>query len=189
MKIAPENIFPGARIRLGEQFFYVIKVNAKSFYASTETYQNFIEGFNKKPKGMTFTAYCKLNDIKSYKYTENFEIEENEFSRKAITVENSKNIYKLEKIEKSLIIERINFLKKKKRKIRLSPIFEAGKKRVFILEEKENSFLANIDDDYVLFSLDTDEWIKISTVYDFKEKFKTVPWEKLSTFANAEMIA
>ena len=67
MKIAPENIFPGARIRLGEQYFFVIKVNAKSFYASTESYQKFVEGFYKKPKGMTFTAYCKQNDIKSYK--------------------------------------------------------------------------------------------------------------------------
>ena len=29
MKIAPENIFPGARIKLGEEVYYVIKVNAK----------------------------------------------------------------------------------------------------------------------------------------------------------------
>jgi hypothetical protein len=47
----------------------------------------------------------------------------------------------------------------------------------------------NINGEYVLFSLETDEWIKISTVYDFSDKFDHVPWEKLSEFANAEMIA
>ena len=189
MKVAPENIFPGARIRLGEQTFYVIKVNAKSFYASTITYQEFLESYNKRLKGTTFTAYCKQNDIKSYSYSENFEIEENEFSRKMLAVENTKNTYELERYEKAAIIEHISYLRKKKIKVSLSPIFDLDKKCVFFLEEKENSFLANIEGDYVLFSLDTDEWIKISTVFDFKEKFDHVPWEKLSVFASTEMIA
>jgi len=189
MKIAPENIFPGARIKLGEEVYYVIKVNAKSFYASKMTYQEFLDGYNKKLKGVTFTAYCKQNNVKSYKYTEPFEIEENEFSRKMVAVENSKNVYALQNFEKTAITEHIKFLRKKKKNVRLSPIFLIGNKKVFFLEEREDNFLVNMDGDYVMFSLETDEWIKISTVYDFKEKYDHVPWEKLSVFANAEMIA
>ena len=63
------------------------------------------------------------------------------------------------------------------------PVFQAGNKRVFILEEKENSYLANIDNDYILFCLDTDEWIKIATVYDYNSDH--IPWERLSCFTNA----
>ena len=99
MRVAPENIFPGARIRLGEKIFYVIKVNSKSFYASKLTYLNYIEKYNSRAKGVTFTAFCKANDIKSYKYTESFEIEENEFSRKLIAEQNTNSSYKLEKFE------------------------------------------------------------------------------------------
>lgn len=191
MKIAPENIFPGARIKLGDTYFYVIKVNAKSFYASTKTYQEFIEGYNTRLKGVTFTAYCKQNDIKSYKYSEPFEIEESEFSRKRLAIENSKKTYEIDKHEKTVIMDHISYLKKKKKQVKLSPIFSYGKKKIFFLEENGNNYLANIEGDYVLFSLDTDEWIKISTVYDFKEKFDHIPWEKLSTFAftNVEMTA
>ena len=189
MKIAPENIFPGARIKLGEEVYYVIKVNAKSFYASKMTYQEFLDCYNKKLKGVTFTTFCKQNDIKSYKYTEPFEIEETEFNRKVVAVENSKNVYALQNFEKLAIVEYIQFLRKKGKKVRLSPIFTVGNKRVFFLEERGNSFLTDIDGDYVMFSLETDEWIKISTVYDFKEKFDHIPWEKLSVFASARMIA
>lgn len=183
MRVAPENIFPGARIRLGEKIFYVIKVNSKSFYASKLTYLNYIEKYNSRAKGVTFTAFCKVNDIKSYKYTESFEIEENEFSRKLIAEQNTNSSYKLEKFEKNFIIEAINYRKKKKKPIRLMPVFQAGNKRVFILEEKENSYLANIDNDYILFCLDTDEWIKIATVYDYNSDH--IPWERLSCFTNA----
>ena len=63
MRVAPENIFPGARIRLGEKIFYVIKVNSKSFYASKLTYLNYIEKYNSRAKGVTFSAFCKANDI------------------------------------------------------------------------------------------------------------------------------
>lgn len=189
MKVAPENIFPGARIKLGEEILYVIKVNSKSFYASKETYQEFTEGFNRKPKGVTFVAYCKQNNVKSYSYSEGFEIDEGEVGRKIVAVENSKNSYEIEKFEKGFIIERISSLRKKKQSVRLSPMFNIGSKRVFFLEENGNNFLANIDDNYILFSLETDEWIKISTVHDFKEKFDHIPWEKLSTFASARMTA
>ena len=189
MKVAPENIFPGARIKLGEEIYYVIKVNAKSFYASKMTYQEFLDGYNKKLKSVTFTAYCKQNDVKSHKYTEPFEIEENEFSRKIVAVENNKNVYALQNFEKSAIVEHIKFLRKKGKRIILSPIFSIGNKTLFFLEEKGDNFLVNINGDYVMFSLETDEWIKISTVYDFKEKFDHIPWERLSVFANVEMIA
>ena len=189
MRVAPENIFPGARIKLGENDYFVIKVNAKSFYASKNTYQEFVEGFNKRLKNVTFTAYCKQHNIKSYKYVEPFEIEENEFNRKAVAVENSKNTYELDKHEKAGIVDYINFLRKKKRSVRLSSLLTIGNKKIFFLEEKNDCFLVNINDDYIMFSLETDEWIKISTVYDFKEKFDHIPWEKLSVFASAEMTA
>lgn len=188
MRVAPENIFPGARIRLGEKFYFVIKVNAKSFYASEKTYQEFVDSYNKRLKGTTFTAFCKQNKISSYKYTDSFEIEENEFSRKAVAVENSKNVYDLDRYEKAAIIERIEYLRKKKKQIVLSSVFNFNNKKFFFLKEKEGCYFMNINGDYILCSLETDEWIKISTVYDYKEK--QIPWERLSVFASkAEMIA
>ena len=183
MRVAPDNIFPGARITLkGEQWF-VVKVNAKSFYASTSSYQEFVEGYARRLKGTTFTAYCKQNGIRMCKYSDEFEIEENEFSRRMIAEQNQKSSYHLEAYEKKAITDRITQLKGK---VVLSSIFLAGKKKVFFLSEREGSYLANIDGDYILFSPQQDEWIKIATVYDFKEKFDHTPWERLSV--NAEML-
>jgi len=177
MKVTPDNIFAGAKIRLGDEIYFVIKVNAKSFYASKKTYQEFLEGYSSM-KDTTFTAYCKAKDIKQHKYSEPFEIEENEFSRKLIATENSKRSYKLERVEKNEIVKHIALLKKKKKPIVLSPTFTLGKKRIFFLKENGSSYLANIDSDYVLFDINTDEWLKISTVFDYN--YEEVPWERLS---------
>lgn len=177
MKVAPEYIFPGARVKLGEEDYFIIKVNAKSFYATTMNFSEYTELFNKRAKGTTFTAFCKAHGINQYKYSDGFEIEETAFNKQDIA--ETDNSYKLEKIEKDIIIGRISDLRKRKKSIKFSSLFEVNKKRVFFLEENGNNFLANINNDYVLFSIDTDKWIKISTVYDYSDKYKSIPWEKL----------
>lgn len=181
MRVAPENIFPGARIALNGEQWFVVKVNAKTFYASTKTYQEFVEAYSKRLKGTTFTAYCKQNGIRTCKYSEEFEIDEAESSRRTIAEQNQKLSYRIEAYEKKAITDRIAQLKGN---VVLSPLFLAGKKLVFFLSEKDGSYLANIDNDYVLFSPQYNEWIKIATVDDFKEKFDHIPWEQLS--ANAK---
>ena len=186
MKVAPELIFPGARVKLGEDDFTIIKVNAKSFYATTMSFSEFTEKYNNKQRGITFTAFCKTYGINQYKYTDGFEIEKTDFNSVEIK-KNENTSYKLEEYEKKIIIDTIVYLRSKKRKIKLSPLIEVGKKKVFFLEELKNCFLANIDNNYILFDIDADEWIKISTVYDYKEKYNHVPWEILKKFANEKV--
>ena len=184
MKVSPENIFPGAKVKLGSEDFTIIKVNAKSFYATTMSMAEFQKKWNNR-KGLTFTNFCKVNEIKSYKYNEPFEIEENEFNRKDLAEANSSHEYKFGDVEKKVFTEMVDFFKKKKRSIKLFQ-FEVGKNLIRVLEVNGNSYLLNYNNDYVLYSFDTNECIKISTVYDFKDKYKEVPWEKLSCFASKQ---
>lgn len=186
MRVAPENIFSGARIRLGNTDYTVIKVNAKSFYCTEMSYADFMDKWNNKAKGVTFTSLCKYYDIKSHKYTENFEIELNEFGRKQVALENNDKSYKLKEWEMKDLLDTINSFKKKKRDIRLCQ-FESRKSLIRILEVNGNSFLLNINNDYVLLSLDTGECIKISTVYDFRERYDHIPWELLSEYSQQKI--
>lgn len=188
MQVAPELIFPGAKIRFGEADYTVIKVNAKSFYATTMSFLDFTERWNLRIKGTTFISFCKNNDIKMYHYTDGFEIEETEFNRKKIAEANLKADYSLDQKLKETIIEKINLFKRKKRSVRLLQ-FDFLNKRVRFLEENGNNYLMNINNDYVLISFDTYECIKISTVYDFQDKYDHIPWEKLSAFAMKEKLA
>lgn len=188
MKVAPDNIFPGAKIRLGEKEEIVIKVNAKSYYSTKMNYADFLDKFNNKPKGMTFKKFCEYYDIKSHKYTENYEIELDEFQRKRLAEENSDKSYTLKEWEMKDLVDTINTFKKKKRELRLYQ-FESRNSLIRFLEVNGNSYLLNINGDYILISFDTGECIKISTVYDFKTKYDHIPWELLSEFAAKEKIA
>lgn len=188
MRVAPNNIFPGARIRLGDNYFTVIKVNAKSFYCAEMSYSDYLDKWNNRAKGVTFTALCKYYDIKSHKYAESFEIEENEFNRKDLAEANNSQSYKLKEWELKDLLDTISLFKKKKREIRLYQ-FESRKSLIRILEVKNNSYLLNVNNDYILISLDTGECIKISTVYDFKNKYDHIPWELLSEYAVSQAIA
>lgn len=178
MNINFENIFIGCVVLKGGKSFTVIKKNQKSFYATEMTYSEFIDKWNGR-MGMTFTAFCKAYDIKSYKYSDGFQIEENEFNRKELAESNIKNDYKLESWEKKGIFEEVGFLKKKKRNVVLYQ-FECRKRMIRFLGENGNSFLINIDGDYILYSMNTGECIKIATVYDYN--YDHIPWEKLSEF-------
>ena len=92
MRVSPDNIFPGAKVKLGSENFTIIKVNAKSFYATTMTMAEFQTKWNNR-KGLTFLNFCKANDIKSYKYSEPFEIEATETNRMIIAKINASNEY------------------------------------------------------------------------------------------------
>lgn len=181
MIVSPENIFPGAKIRLGVEQLTVIKVNAKSFYATKMTYSEYNELYGRKLSSTTFVQFCKANNIKSYKYTDDFHIEDEEVSRKDVAIENSsKQAYKLDKAEKMAIAALVKDYEKKKKIIRLVQ-FQVGKSLIRFLEVRGHNFLLNIEGDYVLYSMDTDEAAKICTVYDYN--YPQIPWGKLSCFA------
>lgn len=187
MRVSPDNIFPGAKVKLGSENFTIIKVNAKSFYATTMTMAEFQTKWNNR-KGLTFLNFCKANDIKSYKYSEPFEIEATETNRMIIAKINTSNEYKFGEVEKQVFTENVEYFKKKKKNIRLFQ-FYVNKKMIRVLEVRENSYLLNYDKDYILYSFDTNECIKIATVYDYKDKYSEVPWEKLSCFAKQQYLA
>ena len=182
MKVTPDNIFAGAKIKLKDETLYVVKVNAKSFYATSKTYQEYLDLFNARTKGTTFVQFCKQQNIKQRKYTEDYEIEESEYAKKATLLENSKKSYSLGKAEKTAIKKHIAKFQKKNKQLALSPLFTIGDKKIFFLEENQNCYLTNINGDYVLISPESDEWVKISTVYDFEQLYDHTPWEKLSVF-------
>lgn len=188
MRIAPDNIFPGARVKLDGNNYTVIKVNAKSFYATTMSFAEYKDKWDNRLRGTTFLKFCEINEISQYKYSDAFDIEENEFNRKELAETNAKIEYKINKADKAEIIEWISLQKKKRGRVVLSPqISVSSIKSVFFLEEKDDCYLVNMDHDYVLCSPLTDEWIKISTVYDFRTKYDHVPWELLSCFEQKEI--
>jgi len=175
LKVTCENIFVGARISKDGKFFSVVKVNQKSFYAADFSYDEYLEKWDVKSKGVTFKEFCKVWDIKSYKYTDLFEITEEEFGRKD-KIQTSCDTYKLDYRTKKSIVEQVDNAKKKGRVKLLQ--FDVGQKTIRILEVKDENLFLNIDGDYVLFSLSTKESIKVGTVFDYKEK--EIPWNKLS---------
>jgi len=179
MICSSDNIFVGATITKEGKNFCVIKVNAKSFYATEMSYAEYTEKLNKKLKGVTFKSFCSVNNIKNYKYTDNFEIEENEFMRKDLAEKNSKSTYKLEIWEKQAIIDHIKTWLRKKGSVLFTPLLQPrGKKKIYFLGEDKNNYLIKIDDDYVLFSTETNEWLKVGTVFDYK--YDHIPFELLS---------
>lgn len=190
MKIAPDILFPGARLKLGNDDYTCIKVNAKSFYATTMSFSEYKDMWDKRLKGTTFTKFCEAFDIKQYKYSDPFEIELSETGRKIIAETNTKSEYKISRQDKTELIEYINHWKKKKGTLKFTPQTALSTiKKVYFLEEKDDCYLADMEGDYIMFSLETDEWIKISTVYDFLEKYDHVPWELLSCFEEEKEIA
>ena len=184
MIVSPDNIFPGAKITKQLETLYVIKVNAKSYYASTMTYPEFMEKFNTRLKGTTFTQFCKLHDVKSYKYSEGFEIEASEASRRDVAIENAKQSrYEIGKLDELGFIDYLKILKKRKH-YTLERYDGKNKTIIIIAEREEQNFLLRVEKDYVLYSLQTGESIKISSLYDYN--YKEIPWEKLSCYSKKE---
>lgn len=188
MKLTNENAFVGAKVTYNGKQMTVIKVNAKSFYATEMTLSEFNEKYDNRLVGATFVAFCKSMDIFSYKYSDNFEIDEKEISRKKIAEINAKqSAYTINSIERKGIENTIKDFAKKKRNLKLYQ-FTPQKRLIRFLEIRdENNFLLNIDNDYVLYSIETQESIKISTVYDYN--YKEVPWYKLSIYAEETLAA
>ena len=101
MKLTNENAFVGAKVTYNGKQMTVIKVNAKSFYATEMTLSEFNEKYDNRLVGATFVAFCKSMDIFSYKYSDNFEIDEKEISRKKIAEINAKqSAYTINSIER-----------------------------------------------------------------------------------------
>lgn len=182
IQVSPENIFPGAKIKMGLKPLTVIKVNAKSFYAAEMSFSDYTEKFATRFPGTTFKEFCKKNNILTCKYTSDFRIEETEILRKEVAVKNTKKSkYNLDKAIKLAISQIVNDFTKKKRSLSLLQI-SVGNSFVRFIEIRDgNSFLLNIDKTYVLYSMKTDECVKLCSVYDYN--YKCIPWEKLSCYS------
>lgn len=179
MKANSENVFVGCKLTKNGETYTVIKKNEKSFYAWQNSYEEFLDRWEKR-LGATFKLFCKNNEIEMFKY-DGFEISEEEAARKEVAEQNKDSGYKLESYEKKGIKAELEYLDRKKR----NPIlyqFDCRKKTIRFLDKKDNSFLMNIDGDYVLYSLNTGEVVKIGTVFD---RYESIPWERLSEFRTA----
>ena len=82
MLLTPENAFLGAKIKKDKEELYVIKVNAKSFYAAPIPYEEFLKDYqNQTWHKETFINYCKRLKYQQCKYGE-YEITEDEAKKK-----------------------------------------------------------------------------------------------------------
>lgn len=181
MDVTCENVYIGARIsdKEGNQLT-VVKVNQKSFYATRYTYDEYLEKWDCKSKGVTFKEFCKVWEVGSYKYSSDFQITEEEVSRKEKCVANAANAYKVDYKVKRALSTQINAFRKAKKKLRFLQV-DVGKDTVRIIEENGDNFFLNINNDYVLYSHNTGEYVKVSSVFDYNEK--EIPWGRLSQVA------
>jgi hypothetical protein len=79
IKLTAENAFVDAVVHKGKEKFFVVKMNAKTFYATTE--ENFLFKWKVRVKGITWKNFCDGHHAKSYKY-EGFEIDDEEAAKK-----------------------------------------------------------------------------------------------------------
>ena len=80
INLTPQNAFLGAEVTLNGKTLYVVKINEKSLYASSEP--SFLAAWEGKSKGVTWKNFCEGHQAKSYKY-DGFEIAEEEAAKKA----------------------------------------------------------------------------------------------------------
>lgn len=79
IKLTAENAFVGAKIKLKDEEFLVVKVNAKSLYI-TKTF-DFLEKWEVRPKGTKWKDFCNRYDAFMVKYGD-YTITEEEVKRK-----------------------------------------------------------------------------------------------------------
>ena len=182
MKVSPENIFPGAKIKMGLKDLTVIKVNAKSFYATEMSFSDYSEKYNSKLPGTTFKKFCEANNIQMCKYTDEYRIDETETARKETAIANKVSKYNLGKAEKLLISQLVKYFEKNKRSLWLFQTVVGNSLIRFIEIRDKTNFFLNINNNYVFYSMETDECVKLCSVYDYN--YDHVPWEKLSCYAN-----
>lgn len=185
MKVDAEHIFAGANITdSNNENFTVIKVNAKSFYAAKGvSYNDYLSMFDNRIKGTTFKKFCELHDFKMYKFDDSFNISEEELSKKnVISQTKNVNFNTLGKAEKLVLSNLVKYNKVKK----LANI-QVGNNVMRILDYRDkDKFLLNLDSNYILYNSSLDVSYKICSVYDWGERIKEIPWDKITPDSKKE---
>lgn len=171
IKLTAENAFIEAQIFKGKKIFYIVKVNAKSFYASEE--EDFLFKWKNRAKGITWKNFCLGHKTKACKY-EDFTIEKEEADKKE-KIEAQKE-FKLKqkdflkghvKAEVHKMWER--FLdrqnKRKKKKAWQYPV-DGGDVTVNVIagSTEAKAFLLNVDYNFMFYFIEDDVYVS------FKEK-------------------
>lgn len=179
MKASADNVFIGATVTKDNVNYLVVKVNAKSMYvAQGWSLEQYNAAFAMKSKEVTFKDFCEKNKIEMVKYSD-YEIAQEESAKKTVIEESKKAVNAtsaLGKAEKMVLTDLLKY----KRLHRFQNI-QVGDTIMRVLENQDNDrFLLNVNDDYILYNRSLDVSCKISTVYDYEEKYKEVPWEKIT---------
>lgn len=176
--VSSDNAFIGATVSDGKDNFTIIKVNAKSMYVakgiSIEQYNKMWEA---RKKGETFKSFCEKNQFEMVKYGLPYQIDETEIAKKD-TVEVVKR-----EAPTSLFGESekavLEALLKAKKIHRFANISVGNSTIMRVMDQKDNIFLLNVDNNYILYNKDTDTSYVVCSVYDYGEKVTEIPWDKV----------
>lgn len=179
MKASADNVFVGATVTKNSTNYLVVKVNAKSMYIIQGwTLEQYNTALTMKTKGTTFKDFCEKYKIEMVKY-EGFEIEENEASKKSVIEETKKAVNATSALGKAEKLVLTDLLKYKK--LHRFANISVGDKIMRVLERRdEDKFLLNIDGEYILYNKTLDASCNVCSVFDWGDKIKEVPWEKIT---------
>lgn len=185
VKASAENVFVGAVVSKGEEKYLVIKVNSKSMYIAKDiTLEDYNRIWDMRPKGETFKTFCEKHGYEMVKY-DAYQVEENEAAKKNVIEETKKASNDASsvfgKTEKAILTELLKY----KKLHRLANI-DTGNGVMRVLERKDDDkFFINVNKEYVLYNRTLDAVCDICSVFDYHEKYETVPWEKITPKAVA----
>jgi len=177
MKLNKENAYVGAEVKKGNDKFYILKVNDKSFYASTLS--DVVKKWENRLKGVTFKNFIAGNSCKKYDY-EGFQIDEKIAEKKEIV---EKKQERKSKIKRFLKREEERFLidtiKKFERDNPARHPIEVSNKTVIypiVFNKNNRQILFRKEMEYIIYSADIDEYKKWGNHGEIEAKEKNIPW-------------
>lgn len=189
MKASADNVFVGATVSNNDTKYLVIKVNTKSMYIAKDiTLEDYNRIWDLRPKGETFKVFCEKHGYEMVKY-DSYEIEDNEAAKKNVIEEtkkasnNASSVFG--KTEKMILTDLLKY----KQLQRLANIpLPSGVMRV--MERKDDDkFFININKEYILYNRTLDAVCDVCSVFDYCDKYKEVPWEKITPKQSATVAA
>lgn len=178
MNLTFDNIFLGAEVYQGTKKLIVYKINQKTFYAGEMDFEVFFNRY-KISKGTTFKDFVASVKADLYSY-EGFTITEIEVEKgkkigvKKIDKDDKKFLSpKAEKTLKDIIETRV----KKGRNCNY-PLYDGNKEFHIVVAREDGKILLNMDDEYILFNVETRKYYKIENVFEGKLKEDNIPFDK-----------
>ena len=179
MKLTYENIFLGAAVSKGEQRLTVYKINQKTFYAGNMDFEVFFGRYEKSPKGTTFKDFVAANKAELLSY-EGFDITEEEIERgKTIGKKIDKNEKKFLSVHGERLIKEVFDTKYKKGRSFNYPLYDGSTEFHIVVANDDGKILFNMDNEYILFSVNTKKYFKIENVFAGTLKTETIPWNEV----------